>query len=130
MPFSELENFVPGYIFDFKVDANEPIIFRANGIVIGQCLLVEIQGRLGAQVVSVNPPLVADAPVSAAAFEHVADEQIAEMLGEHRITDRNLQTDGDPQQIDNSYMEDGGDVGLVESNNEEGKSDVAVTENG
>lgn len=50
----ELDRVAPGYVFDLGLTKNEPVTIYANGVVIGQCEIVEINGRLGARLTRIH----------------------------------------------------------------------------
>jgi type III secretion protein Q len=54
VPFGELEAIAPGYTFDLGRDLRQAVIIRANGMVIGEGELVDIDGRTGVAVLSLS----------------------------------------------------------------------------
>jgi type III secretion protein Q len=54
LPFGELEAIAPGYTFDLGRDLRQAVVIRANGVVIGEGELVDIDGRTGVAVLSLS----------------------------------------------------------------------------
>lgn len=50
----ELSQLTEGHVFSFDADANQAIALKANGQKIGLCTLVSVDGKLGAQITSLN----------------------------------------------------------------------------
>ena len=44
----------PGYVFDLDRPIEQPVQIRANGKLIAQCELVQIDNRLGARITTLN----------------------------------------------------------------------------
>ncbi len=51
---SEVEQMQPGYIFDLDRPIEQPVRIRANGKVIAECQLVQIENRLGAKIIELK----------------------------------------------------------------------------
>lgn len=47
---SDLQNIQPGYVFELDRSMEQPVRIRANGKVIAECQLVQIDNRLGAKI--------------------------------------------------------------------------------
>lgn len=51
---AEIQAMQAGYIFDLERPVDHPVRIRANGKVIAECQLVQIENRLGARITSLN----------------------------------------------------------------------------
>lgn len=49
----EIAEIKPGYFFELNRDINAPVTLKANGIPVGRCELVEIEGQLAARIVDI-----------------------------------------------------------------------------
>ena len=56
MTLSELMTVGPGHVFDLGRDLRRAVIIRANGKVIGEGELVDVDGQIGVAVLSLAPP--------------------------------------------------------------------------
>lgn len=54
MTAAELQQLQPGYVFDLDRDIQHPVKVRANGKLIGECQLVQVENRLGARITSLH----------------------------------------------------------------------------
>lgn len=61
---SELMVLGPGHVFDMGRELRRAVLIRANGKVIGEGELVEIEGQVGVSVLSLSPPSVLPVPLS------------------------------------------------------------------
>ena len=50
----EIQGMQPGYVFDLDRPIEQPVQIRANGKLIAQCELVQIDNRLGARITTLN----------------------------------------------------------------------------
>jgi type III secretion protein Q len=57
MPLHELQSLSPGYTFDLGRDLRQAVQVRANGMLIGEGELVDIDGRIGVVVNTLSPGL-------------------------------------------------------------------------
>ncbi|MBK4733249.1 type III secretion system cytoplasmic ring protein SctQ [Noviherbaspirillum pedocola] len=55
LPLHELQSLSPGFIFDLGRDLRRAVQVRANGMLIGEGQLVDIEGRIGVVVTSLGP---------------------------------------------------------------------------
>ena len=56
MTLSELMTVGPGHVFDLGRELRRAVIIRANGKVIGEGELVDVDGQIGVAVLSLAPP--------------------------------------------------------------------------
>ena len=54
LPLQELDRVAPGYVFDLGVNQHEAVTLYANGIAVGRCEIVEVNGRLGARLIQIQ----------------------------------------------------------------------------
>ena len=56
LTLSELMVIGPGHVFDLGRELKRAVIIRANGKVIGEGELVDVDGQIGVSVLSLTPP--------------------------------------------------------------------------
>ena len=53
LSLEDLQSIEPGYVFELDRPLEQPVRVRANGKVIAECQLVQVNNRLGARIVRI-----------------------------------------------------------------------------
>lgn len=90
----ELSQLTAGHVFSFDADANQAIALKANGQKIGLCTLVSIDGKLGAQITSLNQTSTAlQQPAEVVTSSPIANTNDVSSLSNESPTNAELEKD-------------------------------------